>query len=293
MGKDLAEAYPQVRQAFDTAKETLDRDIFDLCLNGPEQELNDTKNTQLCIYTLSCGVFSALDETDIKPQMVAGHSLGEYSALTAAKVFRYTDGLQIVARRAELMSAEGKNRPGKMLAVLGADMRAVDDVVADLRKKGTVAVANYNCPGQIVISADADLADVALGALQAVGAKKIVALPVSGAFHSELMAAAESRFNEFLNGFVFLGAQVPIVSNTLAQPIVDAKEIKKALSRQMSSPVKWQQSIEQVIALGIRTFVEVGPGQVLSKLIKRIDKNVEVLATETPELLSKAIERLK
>lgn len=291
MGQELIELYPDVREAFEEAKSITGIDYIDLCLSGPEETLNETRNTQLCIYILSYGICKLLQRHRLRPQVVAGHSLGEYSALTAAKTFKFSDGLRIVTKRADLMSEAGRNQPGKMLAVLGADMRAVDDVVSDLSGEGIISVANYNCPGQIVVSLDSGLIDLATGALQKAGAKKVVLLPVSGAFHSVMMKDAEDKFVDFLNSQVFLTAEVPVVPNTLAKPVVDAKQIKNALQTQMSTSVKWQQSVQQMIGLGIKTFIEIGPGQVLSKIIKRIDKQVDVMATDKPDLVLKVIDK--
>lgn len=291
MGQELIESYPEVKAAFDEAKDLIGTDFLNMCLSGPEEALNETRNTQLCIYILSYGIHKTIENYGLKPQVVAGHSLGEYSALTAAKTFKFEDGLRIVAKRAELMSEAGKSQHGKMLAVLGADMRAVDDVVSDLSNQGVISVANYNCPGQIVVSLDSGLVDAATDALQKAGAKKVILLPVSGAFHSVMMKGAEDRFIDFLNNQVFLTAEVPVVPNTLAKPVVDAKEIKNALQTQMSTSVKWQQSVQQMIGLGIKTFIEVGPGQVLSKIIKRIDKQVEVMSTDKPDLISKVVDK--
>ncbi len=293
MGKELLEAHPIIREAFDQAEDTLGVDYLETCLDGPVEKLNDTSNTQVCIYIMSYAIYKIIEDTGFKPQVIAGHSLGEYSALTAANALKFSDGLQVVAKRAELMSKAAMNHPGRMLALLGADMRAVDDIVSDLSEQGTISVANYNCPGQIVVSVEAGLADLATEALSTSAAKKVVTLPVSGAFHSSLMRDAESDFRAFLDSYIFLGADIPIVPNTLAQPVIDAIELKNALQTQISSSVKWQQSVEQMIGLGIKTFVEVGPGQVLSKIIKRIDKQVEVMATENPLLLEKVIDRLK
>lgn len=293
MGKELIDTYSIVRETFNRAKEILDMDYLETCLNGPEDKLNDTSNTQVCIYILSYAISKIIEETGFKPQVIAGHSLGEYSALTASNALKFSDGLQIVAKRAELMSKAASKYPGKMLALLGADMRTVEDIVSDLSSQGTISVANYNCPGQIVVSVEAKLADLAVDALSMSAAKKVVVLPVSGAFHSAMMLDAETKFRGFLDGYIFLGADIPVVPNTVAQPVIDAIELKNALQTQISSSVKWQQSVEQMIGLGIKTFVEVGPGQVLSKIIKRIDKQVEVLPTEDPDLLTKAIDRLK
>ncbi|HEY3374008.1 MAG TPA: ACP S-malonyltransferase [Candidatus Aquicultor sp.] len=292
MGKDLVETYPQVRAAFDMATDMLDKGFLDLCVNGPESDLNDTLNTQVCIYIISYGIYAMLEESGIQPQVMAGHSLGEYSALTAAKTFKFDEGLRIVAKRAELMSEAAREHPGAMLAVLGADMRGVDDAVSQLSQQGMIAVANYNSPGQIVVSVDKDLVDNATVALLQTGAKKVVPLPVSGAFHSPAMKPAQEQFNGFLESFIFMTADVPVVPNTLAKPAVDPAQLKEALERQMASAVKWQQSVEQMIGLGITTFVEVGPGQVLSKIIKRIDRQISVLPTETPEFLEKVLSEL-
>jgi [acyl-carrier-protein] S-malonyltransferase len=293
MGKELYDEFSEVKEAFDKAKEELAYDYLDICLNGPEATLNDTAYTQVCIYILNCAVFSILENRGFLPRIVAGHSLGEFSALTAAKVISYEDGLNIVSKRARLMSGAAKNKPGKMLAVLGADMRAIDDIVNHLSTKGIISVANYNCPGQIVISAETALAEQIESVLKSIGVKKIVTLPVSGAFHSKIMEDAEKEFVIFMNGYVFLTASIPVVPNTLARPAVNSIELRNALQNQMSSSVKWQQSIEQMIALGINTFVEVGPGQVLTRLIKRIDKDVELYSTDTPVNINKTFTALE
>lgn len=293
MGTELMETYPEIEAAFSKAKEELGNDYLSICINGPEETLNDTSYTQVCIYILSVGIFTILQNRGFMPRIVAGHSLGEYSALTAAGVISFEDGLNIVSKRARLMASAARLKPGKMLAVLGADMRTVDDIVDQLSAKGIVSVANYNCPGQIVISAESALAEQLEKVLKSVGVKKIVPLTVSGAFHSKIMADAEKEFNSYLNSYIFLTAKVPVVPNTLAQPVVEAPDIRNALKTQMSTSVKWQQSIEQAIGLGISTFIEIGPGQVLSRLIKRIDKDVELFATETPKEMAKTLAHLE
>jgi len=293
MGKDLLDTHPEVRRNFQEAKDILGKDLLELSLFGPEDELNDTVNTQPCLYILSYSIYQIIEGMGYMPQVVAGHSLGEYTALTAAGALEFADGLRVVTKRARLMSAEAKKRPGKMLAVLGADMRAVDLAVADLSKQGIISVANYNCPGQIVVSVESSLSDQAIDLLIKAGAKKVVVLPVSGAFHSAMMIEAEEKFNAFLDEIIFVGADVPVIQNTTARPVIEATEIKRALKTQISSSVKWQQTIEQMLGLGIKTCVEIGPGQVLTKIIKRIDKQIEVLATDNPDALSKTIDRLK
>lgn len=293
MGRDMVGKYQDIERIFSRAKEISGVDYLDICLNGPEEKLNNTIYTQPCIYILSMGIFRVIDSYGFKPQIMAGHSLGEYTALTAARTLKFSDGLRIVAKRAELMGKEADKYPGKMFAVLGADMRDVDTVVSELSERGIISVANYNCPGQIVVSVEASIQETAISALKSIGVKKIVELSVSGAFHSGMMANAEDQFIKFLDNYIFLSPDIPVVPNTLAKPAIEAIELRAALQTQMSTSVKWQQSIEQMISLGIRTFIEVGPGQVLSKIIKRIDKQVNVLATETPELLDKVIDFLK
>ncbi len=293
MGKDIVDKYPEIKRTFTRAKEILGTDYLDICLNGPEEKLNDTINTQLCVYILSIGIYRVIDSYGFKPQIMAGHSLGEYSALTASQTFKFSDGLRIVAKRAEIMSKEAKRYPGKMLAVLGGDLRAVENVIEELSGQGTIAIANYNCPGQIVVSIEAYMMEPVTRALKEAGAKKIIELPVSGAFHSQMMAGAEEQFKKFLDNHIFLTSEVPIVPNTIARPVVDAIELRGALQSQISSSVKWQQSIEQMIGLGIRTFVEIGPGDVLSKIIKRIDRQADIMPTDKPDILEAVIEYLK
>jgi len=286
MGKDLFETHSIVRATFRVADEIL-FEVSQLCFDGPEEELNQTNNTQVCIFTLNCAIFFLLVENGFIPQIVAGHSLGEYSALVAAKVISFEEGLKLIRKRAELMDKAAKSSSGKMLAVLGLEAEKVREIVESLKNKGIIEVANYNCPGQTVISGDKEAVDQAKGVFENAGAKKVVGLKVSGGFHSPLMTEAEEKFEKFLKRFRFEKAAIPVVSNVTAQATNQPDLLKKALSRQITGSVRWEQSIYEMLKNGAATFIEVGPGKVLSGLIKRTAGNHSVFNVENLDTFNK------
>jgi [acyl-carrier-protein] S-malonyltransferase len=279
MGKELI-AYHSAFEIFDLANSILGKDLKSLCLDGPEEELQKTINTQPAVFVVSCICLELLKSIGIIPNIVAGHSLGEYSALVASGVIGLKEGLTLVAKRARLMEEAAEKRPGAMAAILGLDISEVAKVVEDLQGEGIINIANFNCPGQQVVSGEKEVIRKAEAIFEKIGAKRVVFLQVDGAFHTPIMKEAEEKLCDYLETISFKDAKVPIVSNSTSQISTDALEIKEALSRQMTSSVSWQQSIEKMLETGVKTFVEVGPGKVLSGLIRRIDKTVNILNIE-------------
>ena len=273
MGADLYERFPAARARFDEADEVLGFKLSALMFaEGDEaaEQLKQTEITQPALYVHSMAAFVVLAEAGHQPDMTAGHSLGEYSALAAAGALSFADGLRAVRRRGELMAGAGDARPGAMAAVLGLDAAALERVCADASRDGSVAVpANYNDPGQIVISGDADAVERASAGASEVGAKRVIPLPVSGAFHSPLMAYAQPGLAEALDGLVLEAPHCPVYLNVTAAPTTDPDAIRQRLLDQLTAPVRWAQTLQAMQADGADRFVEVGSGNVLSGLVKR------------------------
>jgi len=266
MGRDLWETEPVARAVLEGADEALGLPLTNLMAEGPQDELTATQNQQPAIVAHSAACLAVLQERGLQPAIVAGHSLGEYAALIGAGVLGTEAALRLVRKRGELMAAAGD---GAMAAILGLELAAVEAACEQAREVGTVAVANHNCPGQIVITGQSEAVASAVELAKAAGAQHAVPLRVSGAFHSRLMESAGRELRTVLEGVAFEDAAVPLVSNVDAQARTDAAGIREALARQISSPVMWEQSVRAIAAQGITTFIEVGPGAVLSGLIRR------------------------
>lgn len=281
MGQELYQAYPLVRETFAQASELLGLDLAALCFEGPEEVLTDTLNAQPAILTLSVAMWWVLLREGLfdssGPLFLAGHSLGEYSALVAAGSLEFADALLLVRRRGELMQAAGRERPGGMAAVIGLDASSVDELCEKVRAEtgGVVQAANYNSPEQIVISGDRESLERAMALAEAGGARHVIPLEVSVAAHSPLMAGAAEAFREVLEATPIRAAQLPIVANVSALPIRESEEIRRELVAQLTGPVRWMESVEYMVARGVGTFIEVGPGNVLRGLIRRINRRVE------------------
>lgn len=285
MGQDLYEVYLPVRQTFAQASEVLGLDLASLCFEGPEETLTDTLNAQPAILTLSVALWRLVQEGavgSLRPLFVAGHSMGEYSALVAAEAVEFGDALRLVRQRAELMQAAGREQPGGMAAVIGLDATSVDGLCAQARADtgGVVQGANYNSPGQIVISGDTASLERAMALAKERAARHVIPLAVSVAGHSPLMAPAVGAFGEILENTAIQRAQTPVVANVSAQPIQEPGEIRQELAAQLTSPVRWVESVQYMVSEGVDTFVEVGPGKVLRGLIRRIDSGVEGRSVE-------------
>ncbi|MBX7244634.1 MAG: ACP S-malonyltransferase [Candidatus Sumerlaeaceae bacterium] len=275
MGKDLAEKSEQARKTFETANAILGRDITKIMFEGPEDDLKQTVNTQPAILACSIAAFDELKARGVAaPALVAGHSLGEYSALYAAGVLDLETVLRLVKFRGELMQHAGEKAPGAMAAILGLD----DDKLAEIcaAVAGPVVIANYNSPGQTVISGAVDAVNAAIEQCKAAGAKRALPLPVSGAFHSPLMEGPARELAAMIEQTHFADPAVPVVTNVDAKPTTSGQEVRQKLVDQMTGSVRWTQTVGTMTAAGIEAVVEVGPGKVLAGLIKRIAKDLPV-----------------
>ncbi len=286
MGKDLAMAYPMVRQIFEQADDLLGYSLSSTMWEGPEDELNQTNHTQPALFVHSFAALRLLQELypSIQPAVLAGHSLGEFSAITAADCLDFTDSLKIVHTRGALMKQAGEKNPGKMVALLGVEMEFAQEICTLASQSGSgVQVANDNCPGQIVISGSIEAVDRAMHLAQMRGCRKMRLLPVSIASHSSLMADAQLEFNAFIASYQLREPKVPIVGNTNAQTMSTASQIIADIQKQLISPVRWTESIRHILQNGVTQFIEIGSGTVLKNLVKRIDAQVNCLSLGTLE----------
>ena len=274
MGKDLAQQFPNAKEIFDEADSTLGFAFSKLMWDGPDTELNETVNTQPALYVHSIAAwrtFTAL-HPNLKPVAVAGHSLGELSALTAAGALSFSDGLKLVRTRGELMKRAGGLNPGGMAAILGVDISTLDQVCAEASTADEIVqVANDNCPGQVVISGHRSALERAMVAAKAAGAKRALPLPVSIAAHSPLMDSIQSDWTAAVDGCAMSDPSSPVISNVHAKAMTVADELRADIKAQMQSRVRWTESVQMMLGSGIQTYVEVGSGEVLLGLIKRID----------------------
>ncbi len=282
MGKDLVAASATARATFEEADDVLGVSLSRFCFDGPEAELTATVNAQPAILTHSVAVFRTI-ESELGPiAMAAGHSLGEFSAYVIAGTLSFADGLATVRRRGELMFGSGQNRAGTMAAVLGLDDDAVDRVCAEVSTPDSVCVAaNFNAPGQVVISGDVAAIERCVEAAKAAGARRAMALNVSGAFHSPLMEEAVAGLAAQLDTVAFADPRFPVVSNVTATAVSDPATARDLLLRQLTSPVRWTACVRTMSDAGVRRFVEIGPGSVLSGLLKRIEREAEATAVGT------------
>jgi [acyl-carrier-protein] S-malonyltransferase len=287
MGRELAEQSPAARQVFAAADETLGLELSRLCWEGPEAELTDTVNAQPALLACSIAALRALHERlaeGFEPALMAGHSLGEITALVAAGAMELEDGLALVRRRGELMKAAGQRAPGGMAAMLGLDAAALVEICAEASAAtgGVVQLANDNCPGQVVLSGESAALDKAIELAKARGARRAMRLPVSIAAHSPLMQSIVASFTEAVEAVPFISPLPPIVSNITAAPLSDPNDLRRELPAQLTSPVRWTDSVRYMRAQGITTFIELGAKDVLTGLLKRIDSSATGKAVGTP-----------
>ncbi len=271
MGLDLYQNSPLAQELFEQANDILGFSITDIMFEGSAEDLKQTKVTQPAIFLHSVILAKTLGD-DFKPEMVAGHSLGEFSALVANGVLTFEDGLKLVSKRALAMQKACEAQESTMAAVLGLDDAVVEEVCASI--DGVVVAANYNCPGQLVISGEIDAIDKACAALIEKGAKRALKLPVGGAFHSPLMAPAREELAEAIENTVFSEPTCPVYQNVIAKAVTNPAEIKENLIAQLTAPVRWTQCVQAMIADGGTEFIEVGPGKVLQGLMRKIDRTV-------------------
>ena len=271
MGKDLFEAHPASRALMEKADAILGVPLSGFCFSGPEEELRQTRNTQPAIFLHSIALLSAMPG---RPAMVAGHSLGEYSALVAAGALDFEDALRLVRLRGELMQRAGEDHPGTMAAVVGLSPRVIEEVCREAAPAGIVQPANFNSPGQIVISGSVAGVRKGMEIAKARGARMVKELVVSGAFHSPLMESAQGGLKEALDRTAIRDARIPVYANVTAEPVLRADEIRTLLVRQLTSPVRWEESVRNMARDGMTACTEIGPGKVLQGLIKRITPEV-------------------
>lgn len=280
MGLDLYEKYPIAQELFEKANDILGFHITDIMFEGTDEDLKQTKVTQPAIFIHSVILSKVLGD-DFNPDMVAGHSLGEFSALVANGTLEFEDALKLVAQRAMAMQKACEITPSTMAAVLGLPDADVERICSEI--DGVVVAANYNCPGQLVISGETEAINIACEKMKEAGAKRALVLPVGGAFHSPLMEPAREELAAAIEATTFNTPKCPIYQNVSTTAVTDPEEIKKNLIAQLTAPVKWTQSVEQMIADGAGLFIEVGPGKVLQGLVKKINRQAEVMSAILPE----------
>jgi [acyl-carrier-protein] S-malonyltransferase len=292
MGREVAEKFPIARAAFDEVDTTLSFPLSRLCFNGPEEELKLTENTQPAILTTSVALFRVLAEKGIRPDFVAGHSLGEYSALVAAGSLTLSEAASLVRRRGRYMQEAVPVGVGAMAAVLGLDLPAVQSVCEKAAQGQVVSPANLNSPGQIVIAGNREAVERAVPLAKDAGAKRVILLQVSAPFHCALMVPAEERLSTDLDACSFSDLSFPLITNVDAQSIRSGAEARSGVKRQVSRPVRWQETVQRLLDEGVRVFVEVGPGKVLLGMIRSIDKSVTMLNVEDEKSMENAFSGL-
>lgn len=289
MGRDLKESYAAARETFEEADDALGFSLSRLCFEGPEEDLRQTHNAQPALMATSIACLRAARETDLLPPgaaFVAGHSLGEYTALVAADALDFAQGLRLVRERGRLMQQAGDRVSSGMAAVLGMEEEALQQVCQETG----VQVANLNCPGQVVISGPKDELAQAMELARKRGARQVVPLNVSGAFHSRVMRPAEEGLAGYLEEAPIRDPAIPVVSNVTARPVHEAEAVRAALLKQLCSPVRWHPSVDWMVSQGISTFVEFGPGRVLAGLIKRIHRPAQVASIGDRDSLEKLLQ---
>lgn len=292
MGKDLCENFSEANAVFAEASEALGYDMQALCFSGPKEELDKTFRTQPSILTASIAAFRVLIAKGISPEAVAGHSLGEYSAITAAGVLSLSDAVKLTEKRGTFMQEAVPEGKGLMAAILGLERKTLDDICLSVGT-GYVAAANYNCPGQIVIAGEKQAVEDAMNLAKEAGAKRALALAVSAPSHCRLMVDASNRLAALLDTLQLKNPLVPVMNNADAVFLKDVDGLKVSLVKQLNSPLLWEDSIKNMAASGIDTFIEVGPGKVLSGLIKRIEPEAKIFNVGDTESLNRTLELFK
>lgn len=293
MGQQLIDTNEESKKYYDQADEVLGFALSNIMLQGPADELTKTYNAQPALLTTSTMVAKQLLAADISPDYTAGHSLGEYSALVASGVLSFEDAVLLVHKRGLFMNEAVPAGEGAMAAILGLDKDSLNEVTKEVSANGeTVQVANLNCPGQIVISGTAAGVEEASAKAKEAGAKRAIPLVVSGPFHSELMRPAAHKLDAAISSIDLKEADIPVISNVTALPVTESATIKNLLVEQLYSPVRWEESVQKMIELGVTTFIECGPGKVLSGLVKKIDRSVTTYCIHDEESLQQVIDLL-
>lgn len=292
MAKEFSEQFAESREIFEAASAALGYDLLQLCLNGPVEKLNLTEYTQPAILSASIAILQPLVRRGLEASAAAGHSLGEFTAITAAGGFEFTDAVTLVQKRGRFMQEAVPEGTGLMAVILGMERKDVEKTCLDAAKNGIVAPANYNSPGQIVIAGEKKAVETAMELARAAGAKRVMPLPVSVPSHCPMMKQAGERLAQELERISIRDLNIPIVNNLDAKFLQTAAELKPSLVGQISSPLYWEDSIKHLAAQGYDTFIEIGPGKVLSGLVKRIVKDVKVLNVEDQRSMSTALSAL-
>ncbi|PLR84178.1 [acyl-carrier-protein] S-malonyltransferase [Bacillus canaveralius] len=294
MGKSLADGSAAVQSVFDQADKALNSKLSKLIFEGPQEELTLTYNAQPALLTASIAALEYFKQFGIAADFVAGHSLGEYTALVAAGAFRFEEAVYAVRKRGEFMEAAVPNGEGSMAAILGLEREVLAAITDRITATGhPVQLANLNCPGQIVISGSKTGVELASEAAREAGAKRAIQLEVSGPFHSVLMKPAAEQLKAVIDGMIVNNPNIPVIANVTAEPIVSAEEIKDKLVEQLYAPVLWEDSIKKMVELGVDTFIEVGPGRVLSGLVKKIDRSAQIFSVADEDSCKAAAEALE
>ncbi|MFC1799876.1 ACP S-malonyltransferase [Candidatus Eisenbacteria bacterium] len=290
MGKDLFDAFPEARRVFEEANEILGFDLAGTCFEGPEEKLKETRFTQPAIVVHSVAVWSVIKASGIQPAFVAGHSVGEYSALVANGALAFADALRLVRDRAEAMFSAGLEKPGTMAALIGISEEGLDGLLKEAGAAGVIAAANYNSPVQVVISGDIAAVEKAMEIARGHGAKRAIPLNVSGAFHSPLMKQAREKLAASLKATAFSDVAMPVVCNVTAEAETAPEAIRSLLERQLTSPVLWHQSMKYLSDNGVDSVVEVGPGKVLCGLLKRISPDTACVSVSDQDSIGRFLE---
>ncbi|WP_349410463.1 ACP S-malonyltransferase [Pseudalkalibacillus sp. SCS-8] len=294
MGQDLAEKNESSEAVFKKADERLGYALSDIIKNGPEDKLTRTENTQPALLTTSVAILEAMGKHDIKPDYTAGHSLGEYTALVASGALSFEDAVYAVRKRGMFMEEAVPAGKGAMAAILGMEVDALQTITNRVTEEGdSVQLANLNCPGQIVISGTKEGVEKASEIAKEEGAKRVIPLQVSGPFHSELMKPAAEKMGDVLDELTFSDAAIPVIANVTAKPVTDAEDIKSKLIDQIYSPVRWEETVRYLLDEGVDTFVEIGPGKVLTGLVKKVHRRATTISISDSESLEAAVEKLK
>ena len=286
MGQQLAEEYTLAKETFLEADHLLNYSLSDLAWHGPEEKLNDTINTQPALFVHSLATLRIIQEiySDIKPSYVAGHSMGELSALVSSGSLEFEEGLSLVRKRGELMKQAGERSPGGMAAILGMEIKTLEEICASASTNSEIVqIANDNCPGQVVISGASDALDRAMISAKEAGARRAVRLAVSIAAHSPLMVHAQQGFNQVVDSVQFSDPTIPIIGNVRAKPLTNVQEIRDDLQAQLNSRVRWTETIQLLLSKGVSTFIEIGNNAVLAGLLRRIDRNAQGISIGNPE----------
>lgn len=294
MGQSVVEADSNAKKIFEQADSRLGYSLSDIIFKGPIETLTLTTNAQPALLTTSIAIMQCLQASGIQPDYTAGHSLGEYTALVASGAINFEDAVYAVHKRGEYMEEAVPNGEGTMAAVLGLNREVLKEVTDEVTSNGnSVQLANLNCPGQIVISGTVKGVENASALAKKKGAKRVLPLQVSGPFHSHLMKPAAEKFKQVLNEINIIDAKIPVIANVTAEPMTNSDDIKEKLIEQLYSPVQWEDSVRKMVELGVDTFIEIGPGKVLSGLIKKINKEVKIYSIQDMSSCAQVVEELK